>query len=255
MNQHEWVYGCYAYYLENHVEPGNPEDGVWEDAHWPVPKCKGGTKTIPLLKQHHAVQGVLQSEEWQYPCIRHWEKFYLSGELLDLYNKWRSEAGRLGNVAQKKSLKYRSKRSQVMRERWNDPAYRQERVNAERERWNDPAYRQEQMNATRQRWEDPAYRQKRAEEMHRRWEDPEYKAKQLASLALGRGGPGSADHLRIHSQRSRKPVEAILPTNEVKVYQSLSDAVRSLGIPSRTIRDAIGRGAPTRSGYSFRYLT
>ena len=72
-NQHTWVYGCYAYYLENQIEPGNPEDGVWEAAHWPVPKCKGGTKTILLLKEHHAVHGVLQSEEWGLPCIYGWE--------------------------------------------------------------------------------------------------------------------------------------------------------------------------------------
>lgn len=88
MNQHEWVYGCYAYYLDNYIEPGNPEDGVWEDAHWPVPKCLGGTKTIPLLKEHHAVQGVLQSEEWNHPCIFSWERAYLTGHLLDRYSHW-----------------------------------------------------------------------------------------------------------------------------------------------------------------------
>jgi hypothetical protein len=88
MNQHEWVYGCYAYYLENYIEPGNPEDGVWEAAHWPVPQCLGGTKTILLLKQHHAVQGVLQSEEWQHPCVFGWEKAYLTGVLLDQCLYW-----------------------------------------------------------------------------------------------------------------------------------------------------------------------
>jgi hypothetical protein len=93
MNQHTWVYGCYAYYLENYIEPGNPEDGVWEAAHWPVPKCLGGTKTILLLKEHHAVQGVLQSEEWQHPCIFGWEKNYLNGNMLALYYKWKAKAG------------------------------------------------------------------------------------------------------------------------------------------------------------------
>lgn len=98
MNQHEWVYGCYAYYLENYIEPGNPEDGEWHDCHWPVPKCLGGTKTILLLKEHHAVHGVLQSEEWGHPCIWGWEMAYLRGDLLDLGRKWvlgqRSRAGR-----------------------------------------------------------------------------------------------------------------------------------------------------------------
>lgn len=98
MNQHEWVYGCYAYYLENYIEPGNPEDGVWEAAHWPVPACKGGTKTVLLLKEHHAVHGALQSEEWQYPCIFGWEKKYLSGEMLALYKKWKTKLALIANA-------------------------------------------------------------------------------------------------------------------------------------------------------------
>ena len=44
-NQHTWVYGCYAYYLENGYEPGNPEDGEWHECHYPVPACLGGTET------------------------------------------------------------------------------------------------------------------------------------------------------------------------------------------------------------------
>jgi hypothetical protein len=99
MNQHEWVYGCYAYYLENGYEPGNPEDGEWHNCHWPVPACLGGSKTILLLKEHHAVQGVLQSEEWQHPCISTWEAKYLEGDLLALCKKWQSELSRKGNAA------------------------------------------------------------------------------------------------------------------------------------------------------------
>jgi hypothetical protein len=95
MNQHEYVLGCQRYYAENGYEPGNPEDGEWHDCHYPVPKCLGGTKTIKLLKQHHAVQGVLQSEEYQHCCIRTWELAYLDGELLALARKWRSNLGRL----------------------------------------------------------------------------------------------------------------------------------------------------------------
>jgi hypothetical protein len=88
LTQQEWVEGCYAYYAENGYEPGNPEDGEWEDAHYPVPKCEGGEVTIKLLKQHHAVQGVLQSEEYQRPCIWGWEANYLQGEMLALCEKW-----------------------------------------------------------------------------------------------------------------------------------------------------------------------
>ena len=95
----EWVEGCYAYYAENYYEPGNPEDGEWEDAHYPVPKCKGGEVTIKLLKHHHAVQGVLQSEEYQHPCIWGWEANYLSGEMLALCEKWKAEQGRRSRAA------------------------------------------------------------------------------------------------------------------------------------------------------------
>ena len=96
-NQHTWVYGCYAYYLENQIEPGNPEDGDWHAAHWPVPASKGGTKTILLLKEHHAVHGVLQSEEWQLPCIYGWEANYLEGELYERCKYWHTEKARLSN--------------------------------------------------------------------------------------------------------------------------------------------------------------
>lgn len=88
MNQHEYVLGCQRYYAENGYEPGNPEDGEWHDCHYPVPKCLGGTETVKLLKQHHAVQGVLQSEEYQRCCIWGWEKAYLDGEPLALARKW-----------------------------------------------------------------------------------------------------------------------------------------------------------------------
>lgn len=94
LTQQQWVEGCYAYYAENGYEPGNPEDGVWEEAHYPVPKCEGGEATIKLLKEHHAVQGVLQSEEYQRPCIWGWEANYLEGEMLELCKKWVSEQGR-----------------------------------------------------------------------------------------------------------------------------------------------------------------
>lgn len=98
MNQHEWVEGCYAYYRENDLEPGNPEDGNWHLAHYPEPKCLGGTEVILLLEEHHAVQGVLQAEEYQHPCVYGWEKRYLTGELLELFYKWKAECGRRLNA-------------------------------------------------------------------------------------------------------------------------------------------------------------
>ena len=93
--QHEYVAGCLAWYREVDWEQGNPEDGDWHNCHYPIPKCLGGKTTIKLLKQHHAVQGVLQSEEYQHPCTHQWEHEYLQGELLTLYKKWRAKVGQL----------------------------------------------------------------------------------------------------------------------------------------------------------------
>ena len=96
ITQKEFVNGCYRYYAENYYEPGNPEDGIWEEAHYPVPECKGGKETVLLLKQHHAVHNVIQSEELQYPCVWHWEREYLPGEYLDLFDKWRNVSSHMG---------------------------------------------------------------------------------------------------------------------------------------------------------------
>ena len=95
LSQKEFVEGCYNWYREADLQPGNPEDGDWDEAHYPVPKCKGGTETILLLKEHHAVQGVIQSEELQWRCIWGWEEKYLEGEYLELFNKWMSEGMKL----------------------------------------------------------------------------------------------------------------------------------------------------------------
>jgi hypothetical protein len=130
MDQHEYVINVYSYYAENHYEPGNPEDGLWEECHYPVPKCKGGTLTILLLKEHHAVQGVLQSEEYSCPCIYGWEKKYLPKKYLHLWKKWmavkaqsginsalsipieiRQENGRKGNALQPIESKRKGGRS------------------------------------------------------------------------------------------------------------------------------------------------
>lgn len=88
LTQQEFVEGCLAQYEEIYLQPGNPEDGEWHECHYPKPKCLGGTETVFLLKKHHAVQGVLQSEEYQHPCIYGWEKAFLQGETLERWKKW-----------------------------------------------------------------------------------------------------------------------------------------------------------------------
>lgn len=95
ITQREYVEGCLQWYKEADLQQGNPEDGEWQQCHYPEPDCLGGTSTVLLLKEHHAVQGVIQSEEYQHPCIFGWEEHYLSGEWMPLFTKWRSELSRI----------------------------------------------------------------------------------------------------------------------------------------------------------------
>jgi len=96
MNQHEWVAGCLAYYAEAGMDP---EPG-WQEAHYPIPKCLGGTETVWLTWEHHQVQGLLQSEEYGRSCFYSGEvKVFLNNnlerrDLWDLYWKWSGENGR-----------------------------------------------------------------------------------------------------------------------------------------------------------------
>lgn len=94
ITQREYVEGCQQWYREADLQPGNPEDGEWHECHYPLPRCLGGDTTILLLVEHHAIQGVLQSEECNHPSIYGWEKRYCTGEYLELFIKWRSELSR-----------------------------------------------------------------------------------------------------------------------------------------------------------------
>jgi hypothetical protein len=98
ITQREYVEGCQQWYREADLQPGNPEDGEWHECHYPAPKCLGGTETVLLLKEHHAVQGVLQSEEYQHPCIWGWERSYLSEECLERYIYWMKSKGRYSGL-------------------------------------------------------------------------------------------------------------------------------------------------------------
>ena len=132
LSQKEFVEGCYNWYREADLQPGNPEDGEWNEAHYPVPKCKGGTETILLLKEHHAIQGVIQSEEMQHMCIWGWEKKYLSGEYLELFIKWRSEGSRASAVAQHARMTEEEKILKAERCRAKTDAYRARMTEEER---------------------------------------------------------------------------------------------------------------------------
>jgi len=106
VNQHTYVENCQRLYLVNGLQPGNPDDGVWEEAHYPAPKGKGDD-VILLLHEHHQVHGLLQSEEYGKCCFFSGDakKFLTTGpfvsgwfELWDLYDKWKGENARINNV-------------------------------------------------------------------------------------------------------------------------------------------------------------
>lgn len=61
--------------------------GDWHKAHYPLPQCLGGTDWVWLLVADHAIQGVLQSLEFNKRCIRSWERKYLPAEYLPLYSE------------------------------------------------------------------------------------------------------------------------------------------------------------------------
>lgn len=94
------VQDWYLEYAAAGIEVGDPLY-EWDNAHHPTPKCKRGTKTIPLMRKHHAVHGVVQSEIFQYPCIScvSWERPYLPEEYLDIYGKWKTIQARIGGSA------------------------------------------------------------------------------------------------------------------------------------------------------------
>jgi len=92
MNQHDYVKECLEFYEEAGFIPG----ARWEDAHYPAPNGKGET-TIPMLHEHHQVQGLLQSREYDQCCFYsgHTKRFLTEGpfvsgwfELWDIYDKY-----------------------------------------------------------------------------------------------------------------------------------------------------------------------
>jgi hypothetical protein len=62
--QHEWVDQCVARYR---CEP--PAGYHFENAHYPVSEKLGGIDTVLLWFPDHVVRGVLQTLEYNYPCM------------------------------------------------------------------------------------------------------------------------------------------------------------------------------------------
>ena len=84
---HDFVSDCYFDYASQGLEPGSLLDGDWEKCHHPKPKCQGGEETVWLLKRHHAVHNVLQSEVFQMPCLYGWEIEFLDEDMAVLHKK------------------------------------------------------------------------------------------------------------------------------------------------------------------------
>jgi hypothetical protein len=98
ITQERFVTACQRYYARNGLEPGNPLHGVWHLAHYPTPKCLGGTEVVWLLVHHHALHGVVQSEEVSHCCVFTWEPDYLPPRYKAIHAKWRSWLGRMAGL-------------------------------------------------------------------------------------------------------------------------------------------------------------
>lgn len=91
LSQEQFVDACLRYYKHHNLEPGNPFHGEWEKAHYPIPRRLGGEKCVWLLKNHHAIQGVIQSEELGLCCVAWWEGDFLPAFYVPYYKKWRHQ--------------------------------------------------------------------------------------------------------------------------------------------------------------------
>jgi hypothetical protein len=95
--QHEWIEQCQIKYRFESL----PDGEHWEDAHYPIPECLGGTETVKLWSRDHAVHGFLQSEDLNQVCFHGYRRKTDRAlievhypEYLELCNRWFIEAQR-----------------------------------------------------------------------------------------------------------------------------------------------------------------
>ena len=110
--QNTYVQKILTHYKRQDIQQGDPNEGIWHQAHYPQPS-QLGNQTILLLREHHAIQGVLQSEEYQMPCVFGWERKFVVGTIYEpLFEKWiriqrqiaGRERGRIRGLTQHKSI-------------------------------------------------------------------------------------------------------------------------------------------------------
>ena len=113
MNQHEFVAQCLERYQRLDIIPGDPNEGRWQNAHYPAPGPESDT-TIPMLWDDHQQQGLYQSEEYNRCCFFSGDvkRFLTHGpfvegwfELWDLYDKWCGDPGLKGGATTRDSGK------------------------------------------------------------------------------------------------------------------------------------------------------
>ncbi len=148
LSQEQFVSACNRYYERKGLEPGNPFHGGWERAHYPIPNRLGGKKCVWLLKHHHAIHGVIQSEELGLCCVAWWEEDLLPSFYLPYYQKWRhqhqvdnsgkfwekmSEEERKAVIqkmvrGQKRTPEYIAEKTRILLEMKSDPTFETLRV-------------------------------------------------------------------------------------------------------------------------------
>ncbi len=126
LSHRTYVEKILRYYRENDIQQGDPNEGKWEEAHYPLPSRLGGQTVVLLLREHHAVQGVLQSEEYQCCCMSGMYMKYLEGtEYRDRASYWLGESLRVMNK-EEWSDERRQKHGEVQRERFRREPVTQE---------------------------------------------------------------------------------------------------------------------------------
>ncbi len=100
--QKQFIEGCLAYYKEWDLTPGNPDDGTWETAHYPLPRGMGDG-AVKILHEHHQIQGLLQSKDVGRMCFFPANvKDFLNNnfcdgwfDLYEMYEQWLSINGQI----------------------------------------------------------------------------------------------------------------------------------------------------------------
>lgn len=82
--------------LQKYAAEPLPEGEWWEEAHHPIPACLGGQETVKLWRSDHVVHGLLQSEQFDHPCMFGDGEEFVPNEYKSLFQKWRKRLAQYG---------------------------------------------------------------------------------------------------------------------------------------------------------------